>query len=106
MTFKIYVLVVEYITSEPVEVLTTRLTILIEHLTCFDLALNLARVCKRFRKEDLPIDKHIFFDFYVGLLYKFKLVQEFYEEVKTDISKKLKTDRLFRFWMISLWRTV
>jgi hypothetical protein len=73
--------VVEYIESQPAEVLTTRLTLLIERLHCLDLALNLARVCKRCSKGDSPIDKHTFFDFYVGLLYKFKLVQEFYDEV-------------------------
>lgn len=72
----------EYVASEPVEVLTTRLTVLVEHLACFDLALNLARVCNKCRREDCSTtDKNIIMDFYVGLLYKFKLVQEFYEEV-------------------------
>ncbi|CAB3382491.1 Hypothetical predicted protein [Cloeon dipterum] len=77
--------IAKYIRSEPVEVLTTRLSVLIRQ-KCHSLALNLVRVCVRCVGDISPEDKSLILDYYVGLLNKFKLVEEFIQEVLKDLT--------------------
>ncbi|XP_065349643.1 uncharacterized protein LOC135945726 isoform X2 [Cloeon dipterum] len=77
--------IAKYIRSEPVEVLTTRLAVLIRQ-KCHSLALNLVRVCVRCVGDTSPEDESLILDYYVGLLYKFKLVEEFVQEVLKNLT--------------------
>ncbi|XP_059491053.1 bromodomain-containing protein 4-like isoform X2 [Neocloeon triangulifer] len=87
--------IVEYINSQPVEVLTTRLSILVK-ASAF-LALNLARVCMKCLQNLEEEDQNLFFDYYVGLLYKFKLIKEFCEEVLHDLKVEYGLQLLQRY---------